>query len=192
MEALSEGLNVRMPDFKLVKSSKRQVLGVNEFMRLGVLFAGALLAVTMGIAFYGAWWAGVVFIPYSVIFIKKNLKLLSGRSRRKNEEEFIDGITALTFALQAGYSVENSFAQAADELNKLHGRSVMADEFKSLSISRKSIKWCGTSFISNFEGLAVPISICRYICIRDGKRRKSCGRYQEYSRSDEGKARDKP
>jgi len=57
-----------MPDFKLVKSSKRQVLGVNEFMRLGVLFAGALLAVTMGIAFYGAWWAGVVFIPYSVIF----------------------------------------------------------------------------------------------------------------------------
>ena len=99
-----------MPDFKLAASLKRRASGSSDLLRAGVFLGGVLLAVTMGIAFYGVWWSGVVFIPYSAIFIKKNLKLLSGRSRRKNEEEFIDGITALTFALQAGYSVENSFA----------------------------------------------------------------------------------
>ena len=123
-----------MPDFKLAASLKRRASGSSDLLRAGVFLAGVLLAVTMGIAFYGAWWSGVVFIPYSAIFIKKNLKLLSGRSRRKNEEEFIDGITALTFALQAGYSVENSFAQAADELKRLHNRSVMADEFKLVAM----------------------------------------------------------
>ena len=123
-----------MPDLKLRTSLKRRGSYSGDLMKAGVVALGVIVGITMGIAFYGAWWAGVVFIPYMFIFIRKNLKVLDVRNRRKNEEEFIDGITALTFALQAGYSVENSFLQAAGELNKLHKRSVMADEFKLIAM----------------------------------------------------------
>ena len=123
-----------MPSLKGLTSSGRRGSGTNELLKVGVLLAGVAVAAVMGFAFYGQWWAGVVFIPYSVIFVRKNLKLLAGRNRRKNEEEFIDGITSLTFALQAGYSVENSFMQAAAELNKLHNKSAMAEEFKLVAV----------------------------------------------------------
>ena len=122
-----------MQGFRLRTSLRQQASGISSIMFTGVVLAGAAVAFAFGMAFYGKWWAGVVFIPYSVIFIKKNAALLKERNKRKNEEEFIDGITALVFALQAGYSVENSFAQAADELDKLHKRSVIAREFRFIS-----------------------------------------------------------
>lgn len=123
-----------MPYLKQHTSLKRRGLGADELIRVGVILAGALMAVAFGIAFYGKWWAGAVFIPYMIIFIKKNLKLLSEKNRKKNEEEFTDGITAMTFALQAGYSVENSFIQAAEELKKLHKGSAMAEEFRLVAV----------------------------------------------------------
>ena len=123
-----------MPDLRQRTSWKRRALGTNDLMSAGVVVLGIIVGITMGIAFYGEWWAGVIFIPYMFIFIRKNLRLLAGRNRRKREEEFIDGITALTFALQAGYSVENSFLQAAGELGRLHKKSVMAEEFRLIAM----------------------------------------------------------
>ncbi len=115
-------------------SLKLQVSESKELKTAGVFAAGVLAAIAMGIAFYGRWWAGVAFVPFIVIMVKKGLADLSEKERLKNEEEFIDGVVAVSFALQAGYSVENAMIQAGMEMENLHGKSVMTKEFQKAAV----------------------------------------------------------
>ena len=84
----------------------------------------------MGLAFYGNLIAGIVFLAYLPFFCRKNFKILRDKERLKIQDEFIDAITAMTFSLQAGYSVENSLELATQEAQKLHGNSAMTKELK--------------------------------------------------------------
>lgn len=84
----------------------------------------------MGLAFYGTLIAGIVFLAYLPFFCRKNFKILKDKEKLKIQDEFIDAITAMSFSLQAGYSVENSLELAAQEAGKLHGNTAMTKELK--------------------------------------------------------------
>ncbi len=92
--------------------------------------AGVIFCLMTGFAFYGNLIAGMVFLAYLPIFCKKNFKILREKENLKIQDEFIDAITAMSFSLQAGYSVENALEQAADEAYKLHGNSVMTKQLR--------------------------------------------------------------
>lgn len=113
---------------------KLRVSDSEKFKKAGICMAGVLAAIAMGIAFYGRWWAGIAVVPFIVIMVKKALAELEEKERLKNEEEFIDGVVAMSFALQAGYSVENAMVQAGMEMENLHGRSVMTREFQKAAV----------------------------------------------------------
>ena len=80
-------------------------------------------AVLIGIVFYNSLWAalplGVLIPPY--------VKLRKDRydKRKKNEllMQFREGLNAVSVALRAGYSVENSFLAAAKEMRVMYGQN---------------------------------------------------------------------
>ena len=75
-------------------------------------------------------YCGVVFLLYLPFFCKRNFRFLREKEKLKIQDEFIDAITAMSFSLQAGYSVENSLEFAAEESEKLHGGSFVTNALK--------------------------------------------------------------
>ena len=95
----------------------------------------------MGFVFYNSVFGAFVvaaFIPFYVhIRVDRRIK----RERQKLLEEFKECMNAVSVALRAGYSVENAFIQAGNEMEIMLGKkSKMADFFKyikaQLSINR--------------------------------------------------------
>ncbi len=69
-------------------------------------------------------------IPIYVILRKKEDK--EKRKSRKTTE-FSDGMQAVSFALNTGYSIENAFAEAVSELQLLYGKdSSIVSEFRMI------------------------------------------------------------
>ncbi len=83
--------------------------------------AAGLLLLT-GFLFYDRALAGLIFFPYIFFYVKKSMARYEKRRQERLAAAFRDGMQAVTAALTAGYSVENSFREALAELELLHGR----------------------------------------------------------------------
>lgn len=83
--------------------------------------------------FYNSFISGIflcVLIPIYVMIRKK--ENLSKKMNRKTME-FGDGMQAVSFALNTGYSIENAFAEAVEELELLYGKdSSIVMEFRMI------------------------------------------------------------
>lgn len=82
--------------------------------------AVAILLV-MGYLFYDYMWAGLLYIPYIVYYVRNGMCKHERRRRDRLAAEFKDGIQAVVSALTAGYSIENSFREALAEIGLLYG-----------------------------------------------------------------------
>ena len=109
----------------------------------------------MGLAFYGNVIAGAVFLFYLPFFCKRNFRIIREKEKLKVQEEFIDAITAMSFYLQAGYSVENSLELTAQEALKLHGNSRLTKELKKAVGKIKRNEPTGQVFTEMAESLDV-------------------------------------
>lgn len=71
--------------------------------------------------------------PYLYFYIKECRKDYDNKQNLVLLEQFKDGIVSVSFSLNVGYSVENSFREAATEIKRLYGsNSNIAREFDTI------------------------------------------------------------
>ena len=85
----------------------------------------------MGYLFYDSIWIGLIFFPFAIRHVKTQLKRHEHKRQERIAVEFKDGMQAVVSALTAGYSLENSFREALDEINMIYGKKT--DIYKGFS-----------------------------------------------------------
>ena len=80
------------------------------------LAKGILIIVVASWLFYGNIYFSILMSPWLYLYIRENSKNNKRKERQQLALQFKDAMTAVSFALNAGYSVENSFKEALEEL----------------------------------------------------------------------------
>ncbi len=94
---------------------------------------GILIVLATSYIFYENILAALVLSPYIYLHIKESRKIEENKQRLKTACEFKDGIMSVAFSLSVGYSIENSFAEAATQLKSLYGKdSGIVKEFETI------------------------------------------------------------
>ena len=89
------------------------------------LAKGILIIVAASWLFYGNIYFSILMSPWLYLYIRENSKNNKRKERQQLALQFKDAMTAVSFALNAGYSVENSFKEALEELKMLYGRNAV-------------------------------------------------------------------
>ena len=87
--------------------------GRNDYI---YLLQAVLIVTAVSYVFYDSLIPVIIFSPYVIYHIKKQNELI---------RQFRDGMQAVSFALNTGYSIENSFAEALQELVMLYGQNAV-------------------------------------------------------------------
>ncbi len=83
--------------------------------------------------FYDSVFAFFLLIPFVAVMIKRKKEQLCQKRKQKLESEFRDAILSVSSNLQTGYSLENAFQEAYQEIVLLHGtHALMASELRLL------------------------------------------------------------
>lgn len=108
-----------------------------EFTRKELIWGileGILSILATSVLFFDHWIAVVFLTPYLHFYLKRKEGQKKKKEQMMTSAQFKDGMLAISTALAAGYSVENSFREAAQELDQLYGEtSVMMKEFKKIA-----------------------------------------------------------
>lgn len=81
--------------------------------------------------FYHSLLACVILSPFAWFFIKSKQEDLKKKRLGELNVQFKDGISALSAALNTGYSIENAFKEACKDLNMIYGpQSLIGKEFQ--------------------------------------------------------------
>ena len=90
---------------------------------------GVALTALIAWFFYRSLWAVIPLLPLVVFFLCGMQESLAKRRREKLALQFRDLILSAAAGLQAGYSVENAFLAAGEDVERLYGAdSIMAAE----------------------------------------------------------------
>lgn len=94
---------------------------------------GGLIGLTIGYLFYSNIIAVILLIFFGFYYVKrKKDELIKERKWRLNLE-FRDGLQSISSALNAGYSIENAFEQASEDLKLMYDPdSLIVLEFESI------------------------------------------------------------
>lgn len=99
----------------------RYIFSVKEW--IGYIFMGLLLDAMVAYLFYRSFVAFMLLLPLVFIFLKNKKQELLNKRLKSLSVEFKEAIMAVSASLNAGYSVENSFIEAAKDLKNLFGKS---------------------------------------------------------------------
>lgn len=84
--------------------------------------------------FYQSIIAAILLIPLGYMIVYRGALDYQDSTKRKVELQFKEGIGALSGALSTGYSLENAFGEARDELELLYGKeAVIVKEFGTVT-----------------------------------------------------------
>ena len=98
---------------------------------------GILLIVFLAIFFYRSLWAVPFLLPIFSIYRREKKRELSAKRSRELQTQFKDAILSISASQKVGYSLENSFRLAYEDMILLYGKdSVICGE---LYIDRKSV-----------------------------------------------------
>lgn len=84
---------------------------------------GVVIVIAIAYLFYDNLFAGLIMSPIIPIYLKMRKKEDYNRKLNVKKVEFSDGMQAVSFALNTGYSIENAFVQASGELELLYGQN---------------------------------------------------------------------
>lgn len=111
-----------MIDYTTYHWEKREFL--TQFLQSMVLFCGIFYL------FYQSLWTILLAVPVSCFAVKKKEKKRLEDRKWQLNMEFKEAILSLSAALNAGYSIENAFAEAIKDLHLLYGEeSYIIPEF---------------------------------------------------------------
>ena len=77
---------------------------------------GIAVIVLAAYLFYNSLWSCIFLSPVIPIYVVLRKKEAYGKKISRKTMEFSDGMQAVSFALNTGYSIENAFAEAVGEL----------------------------------------------------------------------------
>ena len=85
------------------------------------IFEGIIMLLVVSFLFYDSFLVALLLSPYLVMYLRRKALEKNSKERRQLVTQFKDGMVAVSFALNAGYSIENSFREAVKELMTLYG-----------------------------------------------------------------------
>lgn len=92
---------------------------------------GVLLVGITAWSFYDNLFFAVFLSPYIWFYVSGKKAESHQKKLRQKTEEFKDGMLSVSFALNVGYSIENSFGEALKELGMLYGKNAaITEEFR--------------------------------------------------------------
>lgn len=97
-----------MTDYKVYKAKGKE--------QRQIVFKGFLISSVLAILFYKSIVLVLVFAPFGGIYLKYREKDLAKKRKWEFNQQFKQGIMALSAALNAGYSIENAFFEATKDL----------------------------------------------------------------------------
>lgn len=114
-----------MLDYAAYSFSKREIAAY-------IIFESMLIGM-IAYLFYDSIFAFVLLMPFAVLSLKAKKEQLCQRRKQRLEIEFRDAILSVSSNLQTGYSLENAFQEAYNEISLLYGKqSLMACELSLL------------------------------------------------------------
>ena len=114
-------------DYKVYQITKK------EMFRYAAVYI--LADVLISLLFYRSVLAAVVFLPGICFFFREVRRELAKKRRKQLERGFLVGMRCVSTALTAGYSVENAFTQAYEELQKLYSKKEpVLQEFRRIRV----------------------------------------------------------
>ena len=97
------------------------------------ILVGALFAAIIGWLFYDSFIAWFLMLPLVMLSLKDRRAMLCQKRKYRLELEFREVILSVSANLQAGYSVENAFHEAYQDIVLLYGMDcMMANELRLL------------------------------------------------------------
>ncbi len=97
------------------------------------ILTGMLHILIAAYLFFDNIYLGVLLSPYIYFYVKSSKKIKIKDNRQKLCKEFKDAMLSVSVALNAGYSIENSFKEALKELKILYGKeAIIVREFKEI------------------------------------------------------------
>ena len=103
------------------------------------LAKGTVIVLLLGRLFYDSWLAALVLAPLLIPpFLKRERRMLQQRRRRETGIQFKDAIRSVAASQRAGYSVENAFLEARNDMASLYGTD--APICRELDVIGKGIK----------------------------------------------------
>lgn len=85
------------------------------------ILEGIIIVLIAAYIFYENVFMAVILSPYVYIHYRQRIKERIVHDKKNFKKKFKDGIIAVSFALNVGYSIENAFGQAVDELTLMYG-----------------------------------------------------------------------
>ncbi len=96
---------------------------------------GILLIVFLAIFFYRSLWAVPFLLPIFSIYRREKKRELSAKRSRELQTQFKDAILSISASQKVGYSLENSFRLAYEDMILLYGKdSVICGELYMISM----------------------------------------------------------
>lgn len=99
-----------------------------ELLKVSATGIAALLF--LGQLFYGTYFVGILFTPCVCFYVEGQRKKRARQQRQQLMEQFKDALVMAGQAMEAGYSVENSFLESYEPLKERYGEE--ADMVKEL------------------------------------------------------------
>lgn len=97
------------------------------------LLKGMLIVLTIAYIFYENLLFAIIFMPYVHIYMKNSAREIQRKKKQELVKEFKDGMLAVSFSLNVGYSIENAFKEALGELILLYGnKSDIVIQFRTI------------------------------------------------------------
>lgn len=98
---------------------------------IGLWLRSLVVPVAIGIIFYNSFLAVLLLLPLCYVYVRMQKKEQARREDERLASAFKDGIIAVSFSLNVGYSIENAFKEAYREMQMLYGsESKIAKEFR--------------------------------------------------------------
>jgi tight adherence protein B len=106
--------------------------GIDTISFIKILSCGIAQLLVAAKLFYNNFSAFVFLSPYLLIYLKSRSKEIHDKKIRIFNEQFKDGMQSVAFSLNSGYSIENSFWEAQEELKHLYGMCPIVKEFQTI------------------------------------------------------------
>lgn len=103
-----------------------------EQIRIAAEAAG--ISVLLAYLFYDSFWGTAVAAVVYPLYRGRRTAEIRSRQKKEMETQFCDGISCAAAALEAGYSMENAWKEAENEIVAIHGRdAVLARSFHRMN-----------------------------------------------------------
>ena len=115
--------------------SSRRVVDYNDYIfsrREWILYLaeGIFIVGIISYFFYQSFWAALLLSPVLIIFLKIKKRDLAKKRRMELNMQFKDAVLSVSANQRAGYSVENAFREAYQDMTMLYGKkSPICQEF---------------------------------------------------------------